>query len=150
MKTVPRGSNNWLHLQNFCYPSSGQQHGQLNLYALGVLLRPDEAGINKLHLLQALQLLEANGQKFAGLQRGLNPFVGRLQIALAVATEVEHRLLWDILRDVDMVAQAGDAHVGRIRLDGHSALAAQDHRVRGGALALSGAQRANASVFVIH
>jgi len=35
-------------------------------------------------------------------------------IPFTVATEIEDRLLWDAFSDVNMIAQTGDTHIGRI------------------------------------
>eukprot|EP00047_Mylnosiga_fluctuans_P011229 m.20129 g.20129 ORF g.20129 m.20129 type:complete len:556 (+) comp3504_c0_seq1:1194-2861(+) len=112
-------------------------NGQLDLQALRVGLGPDEPGIDETDLVEALETLEAEGEKLARLELALHPRARRVEVAAASAAVVDRHLLRDALADVDLGADAVDAHCGRVRRDLQTALAAQDHvllspRGRGG------------------
>ena len=59
--------------------------GDLDSYAAGVGLGPDEARVDDADLMEAPQLLEAQGEQFAGFGLGADPGRGREQPAVAIS-----------------------------------------------------------------
>ena len=67
-------------------------HLQLHLEPLAVRLRPQEARVYQLHLLQPLEPLEAERHQLPALQRRLHPLPGRLEVTLAESAELDGHL----------------------------------------------------------
>lgn len=65
---------------------------ELHLEPLAVGLRPEEARIDQLDLLQPLESLEADGHQLSALQGCLDPLSGRLEISLTKSTELDCHL----------------------------------------------------------
>jgi len=72
------------------------------------------------------KFLETDGHELPRLQGGVDPLAGRVQVALTVLAEVNGHLFWNALRDINLSAETGHAHVGGVGVDGRPALAAQD------------------------
>lgn len=56
-------------------------NGELDLDAARVRLRPHKARVHQLHLVEALEALDTEGQKLTGLEVGLHPRVGRIEVS---------------------------------------------------------------------
>ena len=85
-------------------------------------LSPNKVGVDETNLVESFQPLETERHQLPRLERARDPLHGRVQVALAEPAEVEDDLLGDVLGDVDLGAEAGDARVGRVRLDRNAAL----------------------------
>ena len=101
--------------------------GQLDLDALGVGLGPDEARVDQLHSLEAVDVLEADGEELSRLECRVRP--GRAQVTIALSAVVHLQRLRDALSDVDLRLEAVDASVGLVRHHQHTADAASTIQV---------------------
>ena len=100
-------------------------YGQLRLQSFTVRLRPHEARVHELHLLQSLDALDAKRQQLFALEIGADPVLGRLQVALALRAIRDDAVFADALGDVNLRAHALDAHAARVRVHRDRAQAAQ-------------------------
>lgn len=78
-------------------------------------LCPNEPGIHEPHFLKAFEFLETEGQELSTLQLSIDPDVGRVEVPIAALAEMERCLLGNAISNVNVVADAVDAHVGGIR-----------------------------------
>ncbi len=105
----------YLELDNAGLLQNGAAHvlltRELDLDALGMRLCPDEAGVNQAHLVHALDALQAQGEELTRLERRLDPCGRRLQVALALAAELQQALLGQLVGDVDLGLDALHAGV---------------------------------------
>ena len=92
-------------------------YGKLELDPAGMRLCPNETGIHQTNLAEAAKFLETEGEQLLTLKLGLDPDTWRLQIALAAAAKVHGSLLRDAFGDVHLIADAVNAHVGRVWRD---------------------------------
>lgn len=102
---------------------------------------PNEPGVDQFHFAQRFQLAQAQSQQFFGLESAVYPLERRLEVSFAIPTELQRPLFGYVLRYVDVNAETRHAHVGRIRVHEHAALATQSEKTAGrGALKRSGPQ----------
>lgn len=66
------------------------------------------------HLVEAPNFLDTESEQLLALQLRMHPMLGRLQIATALLAPNNGELLLDALSDVNLRANAVDAHVGRV------------------------------------
>ena len=83
-----------------------------------------------MHLLQALEALDAQSQQLLGLQVCFHPVLGWLEVPLTLLAPQQCDLLLDAFCDVHLGSYTVDAHVGRVRGDCHSTQATQPARGR--------------------
>ena len=109
----------------------GVLDGELDLDTARVWLCPDEARVDDADLVQAAQLLEAQGQQLAGLGGGHDPAGGGHEPSVAVSAEVEGGLALDALGNVDgeLDAVVAEGAGGSRSIDGGAAVAAENTEV---------------------
>mmetsp|Transcript_57492 Transcript_57492/g.136740 ORF Transcript_57492/g.136740 Transcript_57492/m.136740 type:complete len:224 (-) Transcript_57492:178-849(-) len=104
-------------------------HRQLHLEALGVGLGPDERRIDQLHLVEALDALEADREELLALRLARGPRFRRVQVPPARPTALQRDALGDTLRDVHPRPDAVRAHRRWVPHHGRSAVAAENRRL---------------------
>lgn len=75
---------------------------ELDFDALGVRLGPDEASVDEMHLVEAFDSLQANGQELTRLESSGDPRGRWLQVAFALVAKLQETLLGQVLGDVDL------------------------------------------------
>ena len=75
---------------------------EFGLQALTVGFCPDETGVHELHLVQALDALDAEGEELLGLEVRADPVLGGLEVALALLAVEHGALLLDAFGNVHL------------------------------------------------
>ncbi len=123
-----------LKLDHACLLQNSTAHvllaRDLDLDTLRVRLGPDEARIDQVQLVHALDALETQGEELTRLECCLHPCGRRLEVAFALAAELKQALLGQLFGDVDLGLNALHACVQRVLVDQHTALTAQTKIIR--------------------
>lgn len=102
---------------------------EFNFQPHGVRFGPNKASVNEFDLLQSFYPLDAKCEKFLGFWLCYEPMLGWLKISSTHFAPEDSDGLLNAFGDINLGADAVDAHVCRVWLDANTAETAQAERV---------------------
>jgi hypothetical protein len=90
-----------------------------------VRFRPDKPSVYQTNFLQPLKFFDTQSEQLLGFQLCDNPNVWWLKVAITSSAEMDSRLLWNTLRNIDIVPDTVDTQVSRIWLNNQTARGTQ-------------------------